>query len=474
MPSLSDSGSRHAQNIILITELNPQLSWGFSSVIKWTTGTYEVGANSHLGHAEVELSHTEKRFDAKDDDVIYDTYGPSVYHMSGGTFPHHQVPELTGSANTIKVHSNYNERIVASATFSLKERKNKTSGTTADTFRAAGSLQWTPLERLSLFINYYHADTETDNPGTASITDINGLVTTYPGTVRPSVSKTTDAVSLTGRYNPEPGVTLKASYLLENTERENAEDWNLNESTRKGKLTLSAALRVIKGLELKTEYVRKAVINPSYSTEPDNSDRGTASVTITPLPGVSLFVHYSIMREKREDLNFETTADAKNRNTKTDNLMGYGMFRLMDNLLMTAGYARMHYRVRQDVVYGDVPVIDRDVEYKDLAHVYSASLDYVPVEKLYLLAMISHVRSAGDFYPGSADLLSPVSVSSFSRQKIRETVYNFSGDTECTDNLSCGLEFRYSETTDAIDNVDDSNPDGHAYLVMLKFKKKLE
>lgn len=218
--------------------------------IKWMTGTYEVGANSHLGHAEVEYSHIEKRFDAKGDDIIFDSYGPSLYHSSGGTFPHNQVPELKGSANVIKVHSNYNERIVAAATFSLKERRNETSGTKADIFHAAGFLQWTPLTRLSFFMRYFHTDTEADNPGTASITDINGSVTTYPDTVKSSLSKTTDAISFTGRYKPERGVTLKVKYLYEITDRDNPEDWNLKGTTRKNTLALSSVLRVIKGLDL--------------------------------------------------------------------------------------------------------------------------------------------------------------------------------------------------------------------------------
>ncbi|MBI5665561.1 MAG: MtrB/PioB family outer membrane beta-barrel protein [Nitrospirae bacterium] len=442
--------------------------------IKWTTATYEVGANSHLGYAEVEVSHKEKRFDAKGDDVIFDSYGPSLYHMSGGVFPHNQVPELRGSANAIKIHSNYNQRVVASATFSLKEKENTTSGAKADIFHASGFVKWTPLTRLSFFVRYFHTDTEADNAGTASITDINGIVTTYPGTVKPSISKTTDAISIIGRYRPEPGVTLRVKYLFESADRDNAADWNLEETTRKNTLALSASLRVIKGLDLRTEYIHKSTVKPSYSTEPDSLDKGMASVSLTPARGVSLFVNYIITREQREDLDFSTTADARDRNTWTDNLMGSGVFRLMDNLSMTASYAYMNYRVKQDIVYGDVPVIDRDVRYEDMAHVYSASLDYMPVEKINILAMVTHVRSDGGFYPGSGDLLDPVSISSFSRQKIRETVYSLSGDSECFNSLSCGLEFTYGETNDLIDNDNDSNPDGHAYIVMLKFKKMLE
>lgn len=442
--------------------------------IKWMTGTYEVGANSHLGHAEVEFSHIEKRFDAKGDDVIFDSYNPSLYHPTGGTFPHNQLPELKGSANVIKVHSNYNEGVVASATFSLKEKENNTSGAKADIFHAAGSVQWTPLTRLAFFMRYFHTDIEAENPGTASITDINGVVTTYPGTVRPSVSKTTDAVSIIGRYSPERGVTLKVKYLYEITDRDNAEDWNLQETTRKNTWAFSTVLRVIKGVDLRAEYIHRWVDNPSYSTEPDSSDKGAASISLMPAPGINLFVNYSITSDKRANLDFSETQDARDRNTRTDNLMGNGVFRLTDNLSMTASYAYMRYRVRQDIAYGDVPVIDTNVQYKDTAHVYSAGLDYTPVETLDILALVSHVRSSGDFYPGSADLLSPVSISSFSKQKIRETVYSLSGDSECFNRLSCGMEFRYSETKDVINNDNDSNQDGHAYIVMLKLKKNFE
>ncbi|MBI4683170.1 MAG: hypothetical protein HY757_08745 [Nitrospirae bacterium] len=442
--------------------------------IKWMTGTHEVGANSYLGHAEVEFSHIKKRFDAKGDDVIFDSYGPSLYHPSGGTFPHNQVPELEGSANVIKVHSNYNEKVVASATFSLKEKENMTSGAKADIFHAAGSVQWTPLTRLSFFMRYFHTDSDADNPETTAISDLNGSVTNYPGTVKSSVSKTTDAISLTGRYNPEPGVTLKVKYLYECTDRENAEDWNLKNKTTKNTLALSSGLRVIKGIDLRAEYIRKSAVKPSYSTEPDSSDKGTVSISMAPVPGINLFVNYIISREKRKDLDFSNTQDARNRNTRTDNLMGSGVFRLADNLSMTASYAYMSYRVRQDIVYNSIRLIDKDVQYKDVTHVYSASLDYAPVEKLDILALVSHVRSYGDFYPGSGDLLSPVSVSSFSQQKIRETVYSLSGDSECMNGLSCGMEFSYSDTKDVLDNDHDSNQDGHAYIVMLKFKKNLE
>jgi hypothetical protein len=439
--------------------------------IDWTTGTYEIGANSHLGHAEAEFAHTEKRFDVGTDDALFDFYKANAFR-SAGTFPHNQVSELKGSSNVLRVHSNYNESLVASATFSIKERENEASGATADIFNGAGSMQWTPLTRLSLFLKYSHTDVDVDNPAIASITDINGSVTTYPGSVKPSISKTTDTISLTGRYNPEPGVILKAQYLNENIDRDNAAEWNLQDSTRKNTLSLSAGLRVIRGLNIKTEYIHKAIVQPSYNTEPDSSDKGIASISWIPAAGINLLLNYSIAKELRDDLYFSDTLNAKDRNTRTENLMGSGTFQLLNNLSLTTSYAFLRYKIRQDIVYGTVPSTDNNVPYEDTAHVYSASLNYVPINKLYIFVLISQTKSTVEFLPSSQDLLSPVSIASFSKEKVTETAYNLSADYECMNSFSCGLEFQYTDVNDVLDNIHDSNQDGNAYIFVLTIKKK--
>ena len=86
----------------------------------------------------------------------------SLNRRPAGTFPHNQIPELKGTSDVFKVHSNYNEKLVASATFSIKERENETSGATADIFQGAGTLQWTPITRLSFFMKYSHIDVDAE------------------------------------------------------------------------------------------------------------------------------------------------------------------------------------------------------------------------------------------------------------------------------------------------------------------------
>ena len=441
--------------------------------IDWQTGTYEIGANSHLGHAEVEYSHIEKRFEAKKDETMYDAYTANPFRPAG-TYPHNQIPELKGSSNVLKVHSNYNESLVASATFSAKERDNQTSGASADIFQGAGALQWTPLTRLSFFMKYSHIDVDADNPSTASITDINGSKITYPGSVKSPISKRNDLISLTGRYNLRPGVILKAKYLNENIERDNASDWGLQDSTRKNTYSLSADLRVIKRVDIRTEYIHQTVDQPSYNTEPDNSDQGIASVSWIPSPGINVLLNYSISKDTRKHLYFQGGDNSRDRDSTLENVMGSGTFQLLNNLSMTASYAFIRSKIRQDIVYGTVVAVDNDVPYESKAQIYSASLNYIPINKLAINALIAHSKSDSEFSPSRNNLLQPVSVASFSREELAETTYRLTSDYKCMDSYLCGIDFQYNDIDDLIDNIHDYSQDGHAYIILLTLKKTWE
>ncbi|MBI5740805.1 MAG: MtrB/PioB family outer membrane beta-barrel protein [Nitrospirae bacterium] len=463
-------GSGFFQNMKRVTQVRD---------MDWDTEKYEFGLNSHLGHAEAEFSHVEKKFEVRKGDELIDRYEASAFR-SRRDLPHNRVSELEGSSNTLKVHSNYNERVVASATVSIKERNNEDSGASADILYGAGTLQWTPLSRLSFFMKYTHTDVDVDNPSTASISGMvddgsgNFVPGTFTFTVKPSISKTTDAFSLTGRYSPERGVTLKAKYSFENIERENADDWDLQDATKKHAMQLSTDLRMVKGLNFNAKYIHKAVVDPSYNIEPDNLDEGSTSVTWTPSPGINLLAIYRIAGDKRNDLNFSETESAKDRSARTDSLMGSGAFQLMRNLSLTTSYAYSRYRIKQDIVYftGNDPLVDDSIPYEDTAHVYSASVNYIPVEKANVFGLVAYTKSAGEFSPRSADLLDPVSAASFSRQKFTETYYQVSTDYQCMKNVSCDVGFKYNKIDDTLDNIHDSSLDGHAYVIIVSVKKK--
>ena len=87
------------------------------------TSVYTVGANSHLGPVEADLSHSEKRFDVSGDRVLVDRFDATAGTPSrtAGDYFHNLIPELKSSTNTLKLHTSYTGGLVASATL-VKDR----------------------------------------------------------------------------------------------------------------------------------------------------------------------------------------------------------------------------------------------------------------------------------------------------------------------------------------------------------------
>ena len=438
------------------------------------TAKYEIGANSHLGPVEVDFSHVEKRFDVYNDDKLYDSYTATASRPAG-IFPHNQLSELKSSSNKFRIHTNYAGRLVATASFAMKERENRASGASEDIFIGEGAVRWMPLLRLSLFLNYSHTDIDPDNPATASITDSTGSTTTYSTPVKPSVATTTDTIALTAKYRPESFLTLKAKYLYKHITRENTELWNLRDSSRKNVFTFTSDAKIKKGLTVKAIYRNKSVDKPSYNSEPYFSNKGSVTVTWLPSPGINLFLDVSAERGERTELDYAETAEARERDIKTDSLQGSGTFQVLNNLSLSTSYAYFRYKVKQDIVYedlGGIEVVDSGVPYTDSAHVFSVSLNYMPVDKLHLLGQITHTRTEGEFEPKSTNLTDPISIASFSKHELTHTVYHVTGDYNFAKGLSCSIDMKYMDVDDVLDNIHNSDEDADAYLILLRVIKK--
>jgi hypothetical protein len=146
----------------------------------------------------------------------------------------------------------------------------------------------------------------------------------------------------------------------------------------------------------------------------------------------------------------------------------------MKNLSLTTTYAYMKLKIKQDIVYsnGSTFLIDYDVPYTDKVNLYAAVINYTPISKLQLHGQVTHLTGKSEFEPDDPALLSTVSIASFSEQKVEETVYQISGDYECPKGFSCGFDFKYADFNDALDNINDSNQDGDAYIILLRVKKR--
>jgi len=96
----------------------------------------------------------------------------------------------------------------------------------------------------------------------------------------------------------------------------------------------------------------------------------------------------------------------------------------------------------------------------------------MPKDNISLNAGVSYTLSKGQFYPGSANLLQPVSVGSFSALKEKETVYSLSGEYRFKNGFGLELRYKYSDLNDALNNPYDDVQNGDAHIFMVLLSKR--
>ncbi|HEX8949691.1 MAG TPA: hypothetical protein VF790_12050 [Dissulfurispiraceae bacterium] len=454
--------------------------------IDWHTRSITIGANSHLGSIEMDVSHSEKRFDVSGDNVFYDNYTAtdSAPPRAAGRYPNSLIPELKESSNTLKVHTVYTGGLVATGTLSQTNKENRDSGAKADYFIGAAEVIWMPVTKLTFFLKYRHKEVDSDTPGTVTLSDVSNPLNSYVYQVKHPLSSRTDMASWAVRYRLLSNLTLKGEYSYEDIKRNNAAEWSLPGSTQRHIVSLSADSRLFRVLGVKAAYTHKDIKDPAYNTEPDRSDEGKISLTWTPLQRITTLLSYSLAREKRNNLQFldfpgNIISAPNDRTVHKDKVFGNITFLLSRKVILNTSYVYIHTNTKQDIVYlfaipppSYVSNIDALVPYGDNAHSYAVNVNYAPKENISVSAGVSHTTSSGGFSPGASDLTAPVSIASFSSLKTRETIYSLSGEYRFREGLSLGVNCRYSDFKDVLDNPYDDMKDGHARILLLTIAKR--
>lgn len=444
----------------------------------WHTKDITVGANSHLGPIEIDYSHSEKRFDVGGNNVFLDPYSAAVSGVTvrnAGVFPHNLVPELKGSSDTLKLHTSYTGGLVASATLSRLDRKNRDSGAKADYFIGAGEVTWMPIPKLTFFVKYRHKETDVDNPGSVTIMDRLDPSNSYTFQVRPSISSIRDDISGIARYRPFSGLTLRAEYTYDSIRRSNADLWELPGSTQRNIASLSADVRLLKGLHFKAKYTHREIDDPAYNNEPNRSDEGKFSLSWIPLPKINTMIAYNITDEKRDDLHFMETSGARDRDVKKEMLLGTVTVLLLKDLSVTMSYAYMHNKIRQDIEFQDlagVPHVDPRVPYADMAHSYGMDISYLNKDNFSLSGGVNYTVSSAAFSPSDPNLLQPVSVASFSELKLKETAFYLSGEYRFKGGFALDVRYKYSDLNDVLNNPFGDVKDGRSHIVTVALSKR--
>jgi len=155
-----------------------------------------------------------------------------------------------------------------------------------------------------------------------------------------------------------------------------------------------------------------------------------------------------LRKGKRDDLYFMepdgTITTAHDRDVKKDIFMGSATFLILKDLTLTGSYAYMHNNTQQDIEYHDLAGVHRLIplcQTKRRHRPLPVDVNYMPKDNITLHAGISYTLSKGQFYPGSANLLQPVSVGSFSALKEKKLCTTCPGNTDSRmgSDWSCGI-----------------------------------
>ena len=446
--------------------------------VDWRTRYINVGINTHLGPIEFDISHAEKRFDSKGDSVLYYNYLAGD-GRAGGLYPHNSIPDTKGSKNTLKLHTSYTGRLVASVTFTDYSREANDTGAKADYFLGAADVTWMPMTKLTFFVKYRHRETDTDNPDTVTISNLLDPYDTYTYSVRPSLSSTQDSISGTVRYRAFKGVAFNAAFSHLNTDRDNAAEWKLPETTVKDKATLSVIVRIMKKLRLKSSYIHEEIDAPAYNIESDRKDTGKISLSWTPLPYIFTYLSYDAFYGKRDNIRYTVndyqviTGDGKISSGKIFGMIGVTVSK---NISVDASYAYMNNKTTQPLIYGsdNEPqyITDGNVPYKEKMNTVAANLNYRPTKDIDLVTGISYTESKARFSPYAQEALEPVSIADFSELKIQQIGFTLQGRYEFKKGLDIGLRYYYRDLDYTYNNPLNPFQDSYAHIVLLTISKR--
>ena len=416
--------------------------------IDWNTQEVKVGANSHLGFLEAEYSHSEKKFEATRDKILYDTdTAPPA------TIPHNLVPDLQSSSDTIKVHTTYSGRFVMAGTYTNGDKKNEDSNAKVKYANTGGDLTYMPFASLLMNVKYRHYEIDATNPDSVNQITTTG---TSPVTVRDSISSTRDAISGVVRYRATDRLTLRGEYLTDTTDRTRG-TWDLPDSTTKNTAKLGATYYIMRKMTLRADYTSTTVDNPAYDTDPDKANNTRASITWAPTTWFNTLLSYNMARDSRDQLGAPLAGGS--RDTSRDQGLASFTVLLGGRSSVTLSYTYLKYQVDQTLSLQDGSgKLSRDpgTPYEDIANVGSLSFTTAPSDRLNLVASATRSYTRGNFTLGdTATVTNTSGIAQLTDLKVIDTVYGAGIEIQHSRDVASEVRYQFRKYDDQLDDTQD-------------------
>jgi len=218
------------------------------------TDTFTVGTNAHLGPLEVEYAFRYKEFHPSAQTTISDSSGI-----------HNVLPKLRTTAHSIRFHTSYTGRVVASFTLQTSEEENLFSNISRDLIFMAANVRYLPKPWLTIAVRTSYGKKTQDSPET---------INTRLGTVmvRHTPESEIATIETYMRIRPLKKTNLLFGYSYRNKHLEKISDWPLlADSGRYQQYRVKLYTPLTHRIHFRAEY-RYEDNSPIYNSEPDRAD----------------------------------------------------------------------------------------------------------------------------------------------------------------------------------------------------------
>jgi len=446
-----------------------------------------VGANSHLGWFEADLSHSWQNFDSGIEDFYHYQAADT---RAEGDYVHNTLPELQATKNTLKVHTTQTGQVFASATLMETDRKNVTSDqyeVEAERRLAHADLMWTPRANLTIGTKFRHRENSNSGPGS--------IDSPYDGTpieIANGVGSDTNKYLAFVRYSPITKLSLKGQYSIERMERsqQSAIEYSQAEEKDTDTLELGAAWRPRHDLKLNAKYIYKDVdvdrgaVDFIFNNDPQKSHQLTADATYTPNVKTSFLVSALLKKDTADNLEMLDDSfspwigtvgnKAKDYDALWQRYLASATHVCSERFSMTATYVYSIVDTDRDLAIGS-DIIDRGYNNQQAYHTFSLSNSFQATEKLNLEAMVDYTIATGDYSLSAPDLVDPLigpgstlSIADISMTDSKELGLRLDGEYKLQQGWKAGVVLRY---VNVIDKSFDNPSDGDMYGALLKVTK---
>ncbi|MBU0675930.1 MAG: hypothetical protein KJ950_14940 [Proteobacteria bacterium] len=434
---------------------------------------FTIGTSTHIGLIEVDLSHKNRNFE---NSVADPTYAYQTDFIGGTTASvHNVIPNLKATTNTVKIHTAHSGKVFASATYSMIDKTNETSGAKAENTMGYGEVFWLPAPYLSFAVKYRHQENEASAPSTVSGYDQTGVLKDYA--VNPGVISKTDKSSLHVRYSLIPKTNVSLNYFKEIKEVENlsAIIWSRPTKTNKDDYEISLTNWAIPRVRVTakvrhTDVNQELVFAEAVNNLPDQTDEGRLDLTWLITPKITSFLSADVVRENTDNnLVSDGITEANQGKSLRQMYLASVSFMVNRKLSLTPTYTFLSYKQDRFMAWedhGNTAVIDQGYKNEQTAHNFSINMLYAPVKRLDINTTFEYTVTDGTDEPswfltmtdGSTDgvNVNMTEVARFSEATTTEMVLRLDTALDLGRGWGLGLNLRYTDwSNDSYDNPSD-------------------